>query len=168
MRIKHKVILFWRLRFKQKALFLVNFFLCGLARAAIVSLPLRRISPFFGRFYKTTTVSTLILPHQIRQAAILGRSIRLAARYTPWDSSCLTQAMVAKFWCSVFKIPYMFFIGFAKSPEEPSGYKAHAWVTAGPVAVTGGQGLLDYHVVSSYIGVVSDASIPCFSAKHSQ
>ena len=150
--IKKKALSFWRMPFKYKALFFINFMLCGLARASINTLPLRRLAPYFGQFIKTTTVSTLVSTKQRRQAFLIGKSVRLAAKYTPWDSSCLTQAMVAKFWCRLYRIPYVFYIGFAKSAEEPSGYKAHAWITAGPVAVTGGNGLADYHVVSSYAG----------------
>lgn len=149
--IKNKALSFWRMPFKYKGLFFINFLLCGLARASINLLPLRRLMPYFGQFNKTITVSTLVSTEQRRQAYLIGKSVRLAAKYTPWDSSCLTQAMVAKFWCRLYRIPYIFYIGFAKAVEESSGYKAHAWITAGPVAITGGNGLADYHVVSSYV-----------------
>ena len=142
---------FTQMRFKHQVFFSINFCLCGLARAAIHLFPLKRLSPYFGPFYKTVTISTLVTPQQMRRAAQIGRSVRLAAQYTPWDSSCLTQAMVAKFWCKLFKIPYVLYIGFAKAPDEPSGYKAHAWITAGRVAITGGDGLMDYKVISSYV-----------------
>lgn len=150
MSFKNKARTFWRMQFKYKILFIINFMLCGIARASINTLPLRRLTPYFGRFQKTTIFSTLVSNKQRNQARLIGKSVRLAAKYTPWDSSCLTQAMVAKFWCRLYRIPYVLYIGFAKSAEEPSGYKAHAWVTAGPVAVTGGDGLADYNVISSY------------------
>jgi hypothetical protein len=139
------------LPFKYQIFFILNYALCGVARAAINVFPLRRISPYFGPFKKTLVISTLPNRRQLGLAVRIGQSVRLAAKYTPWDSSCLTQAMVAKFWCRLFKIPYVFYIGFAKAPEEPSGYKAHAWITAGRVLVTGGNGLMDYNVISSYV-----------------
>ena len=139
------------LPFKYQIFFILNYALCGVARAAINVFPLRRISPYFGPFKKTLVISTLPNRKQLGLAVRIGQSVRLAAKYTPWDSSCLTQAMVAKFWCRLFKIPYVFYIGFAKAPEEPSGYKAHAWITAGRVLVTGGNGLMDYNVISSYV-----------------
>ena len=139
------------LPFKYQIFFILNYALCGVARAAINVFPLRRISPYFGPFKKTLVISTLPNRKQLGLAVRIGQSVRLAAKYTPWDSSCLTQAMVAKFWCRLYKIPYVFYIGFAKAPEEPSGYKAHAWITAGRVLVTGGNGLMDYNVISSYV-----------------
>ena len=148
---------FLRMPPKHLLFFIVNFILCGIARAAINILPLRRLTVYFGRFEKTLTISTLISHHQYQQARLIGQSVRLAAKYTPWDSSCLTQAMVAKCWCRFYRIPYILFIGFKPSAEEVSGYAAHAWVTAGPIAITGGKGLLDYHVVSSYVSSAKDS-----------
>ena len=137
-------------RMRCGMMFIINIFLCGLARAAINIRPLPRLMPYFGYFQKTLIVSTILTNQQYHRARLIGSSVRLAAKYTAWDSSCLTQAMVATFWCRRFRIPYVLYIGFAKSTDEPSGYKAHAWVSAGPVAVTGGQGFADFHVVSSY------------------
>ena len=151
MSLKAPALTFWRMRFKYKLLFIINFILCGLARACINLLPLKYLTPYFGRFQRTIKLSTLVSDKQRLQANLIGRSVRLAAKYTPWDSSCLTQAMVAKFWCRLYRIPYVFYIGFAKAPNEPNRYMAHAWITAGPVAITGGDGLAHYHVVSSYV-----------------
>jgi hypothetical protein len=145
-----KIITFLQMPFRQKCFFCVNFVLCGIARAAINVFPYKRLAPYFGKNCRMMVVSTLISGEQIRQAILIGRGVRLAAKYTPWNSSCLTQAMVAKFWCHHYNIPYMFFIGFAKTAQKPLGQEAHAWVTAGPVAITGGNGLETHHVVSSY------------------
>ena len=150
---KRSVRTFMRMKFKNKLLFIANFILCGVARASINLFSLPRLAPYFGAFYKTTTVSMLISEEQTRRAFKIGQSVRLAAKYTPWDSSCLTQAMVAKFWCRMYKIPYVLYIGFAKAEDEPHGFRAHAWLTAGRVALTGGHSLPNFHVVSSYIGV---------------
>lgn len=147
----NKIILFWGIPLRYKCFFLLNVLFCGIARLAINTLALRHLSIYFGYFYKTTTFSTVITEAQKRQAYRIGQFVRLAAKYTPWDSSCLTQAMVAKFWCRAFKIPYILYIGFAKAPEEPSGYKGHAWLTAGPIAVTGGNGFIEFNVVSTYV-----------------
>ncbi len=136
---------------KYKIFMALNYILCGVARAAIHLLPLRYLSPYFGRFERTLVISTRVTQRQLGQAIRIGQSVRLSAKYTPWDSSCLTQAMVAKFWCRLFKIPYVFYIGFAKAADEPSGYKAHAWITAGRISITGGNGLMDYNVIASYV-----------------
>lgn len=94
--------------------------------------------------------SSLISQHQRAQAQLIGRSVRLAARYTPWESSCLTQALVASWWCRRYGVPYWLFIGFAKGRTQPLGREAHAWIMAGPVAITGGYSFSGYQVVLSY------------------
>jgi hypothetical protein len=145
-----KLFSFLRLSFKQKTMFFANFFLCGIARAAIKFLPFSYLTPYFGTFGKTITLSQLISSQQLQQAVQIRKSITLAAKYTPWESNCLTQALVAKFWCSLYKLPYAFYIGFAKSKESASGFKGHAWVTTGPIAITGGHSFSEYQVISSY------------------
>lgn len=151
-KIKSKTLSFWRMPFRFKTMLAINYVLCGIAKGSIHLLPLPRLSTYFGQFNKMTTVSTITTQQQIQRALVIGKSVRIAAKYTPWDSSCLTQAMVAKFWCSIFKIPYVLYIGFAKSTAAASGYDAHAWITAGPIVLTGGSGSFGhYTVVSSYL-----------------
>ncbi|MDX2346771.1 MAG: lasso peptide biosynthesis B2 protein [Legionella sp.] len=139
------------MRFKLKCLFCINFILCGIARLAINCLPLKHISPYFGMLYQNTLLSTVLSKQQLRYAIILRRSIKLASKYTPWNSNCLTQAMVAKFWCKRLNIPYVLYIGFAKDKTKPEGYAAHAWLTAGPIAITGEYSFAKFHVISSYV-----------------
>lgn len=149
--IKRRLFLFLKMPYRHKLLFVSNFFLTGLVRGAVLCQPLRRFVPFFGQFYRTTELSTVISRKQRAQAIQIGKSVRLAAKYTPWNSNCLTQAIVAKCWCRLFKIPHVLYIGFAKSADVPNGFEGHAWLTAGPVAVTGGVGQLNYKVVSTYV-----------------
>jgi hypothetical protein len=134
----------------------VNIILCGIARATIALCSYQRIAPWFGHFYHMTVASTLPSAKQHRRAVMLKRSIQLAAQYTPWNSSCLTQAMVAKFWCQFFNLPYMFFIGLLKNSDKPLGKEAHAWVTCGSVAITGGHGFESHHVILSYSSIKRD------------
>jgi len=148
--LQQKAHIFWRMRFKLKCLYFINFFLCGVARAFINLFPLKRLAPYFGELYSNTIFSTLLSPKQRAHAIQLRRSIALAAKYTPWDSNCLTQAMVAKFWCKHLNIPYILYIGFAKDANKPNGYASHAWLTAGPVAITCEHSFSSFKVVSSY------------------
>ena len=147
---RKKITTFYRMSFKRKCLFVINFFLCGVARACIHLFPLKRLSPYFGTLHSNTIFSTILTPKQRRHAIQLRRSIELAAKYTPWHSNCLTQAMVAKFWCKRLHIPYILYIGFAKDAEKPNGYAAHAWLTAGPIAITGELSFSSFRVISSY------------------
>lgn len=148
--LKQKASIFLHMRFKLKCLFVINFILCGIARVFINLLPLKHLTPYFGTLHKNIIFSTLLTRVQRNQAIQLRRSIALVAKYTPWDSNCLTQAMVAKFWCSCLNIPYVLYIGFTKDADKPSGYASHAWLTAGPVAITGEHSFSSFKVVSSY------------------
>lgn len=150
-RIPRKILVFLRLAWSQKTFFFVNIVLCGIARVAIFTRPLSRLSPYFGKFYQTAILSTILSNEAWQQAQRIGRAVRMAAKYTPWDSSCLTQAMVAAFWCRRFKVPHVFYIGFTKSADPRKRFEGHAWLMAGPIAVTGGQGRLNYTVVSTYV-----------------
>src|SRR3990167_10778166 len=143
--VKHKWRTFIRLSRLEKQLFFINFFLCGNAKLSIYILPYRFISLYFGRPRRMLIASTVLLKSDTQRARFIGRSVRLAAKYTPWDSSCLTQAMVAKFWCVHYKIAYLFFVGFDNT--KPLGQSGHAWVTAGPIMITGGYGFNTHHVV---------------------
>jgi hypothetical protein len=149
--VQKKLVVFWRIPFHFKIMFFVNFFLCGIARFIICISPLPRFSPYFGRYYEQLRFSTLLSERQRNLALQIGRSVRLAAKYTPWDSSCLTQAMVATFWCRQFYIPYVFYIGLRHAPEgESNNFLAHAWVMAGPLALTGGNCFATYNVISTH------------------
>lgn len=148
--LKRKAHLFLNIRFKLKCLFVINFILSGIARVFINLFALKRLAPYFGTLHKNIIFSTIITRQQRNHAIQLRRSIALVAKYTPWNSNCLTQAMVAKFWCSYFKIPYILYIGFTKDADKPSGYASHAWLTAGPIAISGQHSFSSFKVVSSY------------------
>lgn len=157
-----KFFSFFKLTNRQKLWFFINFFLCGLARLMICLFDYHRLKPYFGEGYRMTPASTLLPKEQYRLVWQIAKSIQLAARYTPWNSSCLTQAMVAKLWCQYYRIPYFMFIGFAKTTEKPLGQEAHAWITAGPIAITGGHSLKTHQVIYSYTNInkIRTASLP--------
>lgn len=138
---------------QQKGLFFMNFFFCGVAKVAIKLFGHKRLTPYYGHFCRMQMVSTILSKHQLQQALSLKRAISLAARYTPWNSNCLTQALVAKFWCTYKQIPYMLFIGFEKNSEKPLGENSHAWVMAGPIAISGGFSFNTHQVILSYSNI---------------
>ncbi len=142
------------LKMPHRTLFLLNFFLCGVARTLTLCMPYRRLSAYFGKPCQILVASTLVSSAQQKQAILIGRSIRLAARYTPWHSNCLTKALVARFWCKRYHIPYLLFIGVTKEKKPLLEREAHAWLTTGPIAITGGNCLESHHVISSYSNVL--------------
>lgn len=151
--LTRKLATFIRLPAQQKLFFILNFGLCGFAKTCILLFSYRTLSRYFGRSHQMTMASSLTTIQQHQRALFIRRGVRLAARYTPWDSSCLTQALVAKFWCDRWKIPYFLFIGLAKNSSKPLGKEAHAWVTAGRLAITGGYCFESHHVISTFSNV---------------
>lgn len=145
-----KIATFSRIPRQEKNMFFISFCLCAMAKIAIQCMSYKRLSAYFGNSCQMLVASTLLSPQQLQHALTIRRVIALAARYTPWTSTCLTQALVAKFWCQRFQIPYLFFIGLTKESSRP----AHAWITAGPIAVTGGHALVTHHVICSYSNVL--------------
>lgn len=131
--------------------------LLGLARAIILFIPFRRFAGWLGQSAKTLACTPVITPTQRNRALRLGRIVRASAKITPWESLCFPQAIVACVLLRAVGIPYIMHFGLAKNddPADKEPMKAHAWVTSGPVAVTGGRGnLFKFTVVGSYISPV--------------
>ncbi len=145
-----KLTTFFRLPLRQKCFFVLNFFLCGVAKFCILLFSYRTLSRYFGHAHQMIMASSMTTSEQYQKALFIRRSIRLAARYTPWDSSCLTQALVAKFWCNRWGIPYFLFIGLAKNAPKPLGKEAHAWIMTGALAITGGYCFDSHHIISTF------------------
>jgi hypothetical protein len=122
--------------------------LLGAARAALLLAPFRRIAPLLGRPIGAVTVVPLATPRQIRQARHIGCAIRTAACYTPWESTCLPQAITARIALGISGIPYALYLGV--NPSGPEGLVAHAWVCTGLVAVTGGHAFHEYAIVGTF------------------
>lgn len=142
---------FWQVTIKHKLFFVINFGLLGVARAGVLLLPLKRITPYLGVLHRNMVCSTVVTPKQCYLARQIRCSIAMAAKHTPWHSNCLTQVMVAKFWCMRLKIPYVLYIGVKKDSQKPNGYASHAWIMAGPIAMAGGHAYPGYHVLSAYM-----------------
>jgi hypothetical protein len=69
---------------------------------------------------------------------LIGRTIRLAARYAPWQANCFAQAIVAAFLLRLYGLPYSVFFGLRRAVAPAGGMDAHAWTASGKIAVTGG------------------------------
>ncbi len=144
---------FWHMTRTAKKMFVMNLLLSGIAKIGIQCLSYKRLSKYFGQSCQMLTASTLISPEQLQQALVIKRTIRLMSRYTPWHSNCLCQALVAKFWCAQYNLPYFFYIGLDKNSHLPLK-KAHAWITAGPIIISGGNCLETHYVISTYSNVL--------------
>ncbi|MFY2763001.1 lasso peptide biosynthesis B2 protein [Arenimonas sp. MALMAid1274] len=124
--------------------------LLGLARGLIAVIPFRRLAQALGQALGPVGFVPTLDASQRARAVSLGRIIRAVARRTPWTSNCFPQAVVARCLLGLYRIPYVLHLGLARDASEPTGYRAHAWVVAGPEYITGGNGFRRYHVVGAF------------------
>ena len=127
----------------------LSFVLLGLARVALLTIPFKRIAPLLGHDMQSAAMVPLAAPKEISRAIHIGYSIRKAAKYTPWESKCLAQAMVARVLLGVNDLPYALYLGVNTGDE--GGLTAHAWVCVGPEALVGGQAFSEYTVVGTFV-----------------
>lgn len=137
-------------RFIQ-AWFLPVWVMLGMAKALIFTLSFRRLAPRLGRPAGLAPWVPLVTPEEERRALLIGRLVRLTARYTPWDSNCFPQAIAARVLLGLHRVPYILYFGLRRDPTDPAGLKAHAWVVAGQVRVTGGPSFGQFTVVGCFV-----------------
>lgn len=124
--------------------------LLGLAKALIFTIPFKRLAPRFGVHAGLSPWIPLLLPSQEKKALQIGRLVRLAARYTPWDSNCFPQAVVARILLGLYGIPYALNFGLMRDATTGE-IKAHAWVSAGRIQVTGGASFMQFTTVGCFV-----------------
>ncbi len=139
-----------RSRFKTALASIAIFFLLGVARMSVLCVPFRYLAGIMGKYSRNIQVSTLPDRRQVNLAWKFGTLIRKIADRTPWKSNCLAQALAAIPLLWLFGLPYALFFGLAKEKEN-DGLRAHAWVTVGRVAVTGGHNDEEFAVVSTFL-----------------
>lgn len=122
----------------------------GIGKALIFTLSFHRLAPYLGQDMGITPWVPLLDPVQQARALQIGRAVRLAARYTPWDSNCFPQAVVARLLLGWYRIPYALYFGLNRDAQTRE-MKAHTWVCAGRVAVTGGTSFGQFTVVGVFV-----------------
>jgi hypothetical protein len=124
--------------------------LLGIGKALIGTLSFRRLASCLGDASGVAPWVPLLDPAQEARAAQIGRAVRIAARYTPWDSNCFPQALAARLLLGLYGVPYALYFGLTGDCTS-SGMKAHAWVAAGRVRVTGGESFGRFVVVGVFV-----------------
>jgi hypothetical protein len=124
--------------------------LLGLARAAVLTMPFRRLAPRLGVHSGVAPWVPLTTPEQEHRANRIGRVVRRSAMLTPWESNCFNQALTARILLELYAVPYCFYFGvrFGKDGKE---LDAHAWVASGKVRVTGATGFDRFTVVGCFV-----------------
>lgn len=132
-KVLKKFQLFIHMPFKDQLLFLVAFILSGIARALIITVPLKRYQPYIGIPNEDSPHKNICLQDWQAIKRIRHLSL-LACKYTPWESKCLVRALVVSWILKYYNIPTTLYLGVAKDKT----LLAHAWLRCGPYIITGG------------------------------
>lgn len=147
---RHKVIGFFHKPSFTKRWFVPVWLALGISRLLIITMTFRRLAPHLGKPVGLCAYSHLLTANQEAQALRIARVIRLTSRYCPWVANCFPQAITARLLLGLYRVPYALYFGLCRDPET-NEFKAHAWVTAGRIPVSGGQSFHLYTIVGCYI-----------------
>ncbi|WP_282041738.1 lasso peptide biosynthesis B2 protein [Halomonas alimentaria] len=141
--------------FLRKPLFFKLWFipawcLLGTTKLLIHLVSFRRLERFMGTGCGVNPVQPLLTPRQRTRATAIGQLVCTTACYTPWNSNCFPQALTAALLLRLYRVPYLLCFGLARG-RNSHDYLAHAWVSSGPVVVTGGFSFNLYTVVACYL-----------------
>jgi hypothetical protein len=139
----------WRHRTRaERALLMEALVLLGVARVAVLILPFRWLAVSLGRRMKET--DTQIDPSDLCCARMVGQAVCSAARYTPWESVCLPQAVAGQWMLKRRNIAGTLYLGVAKDEAKAERLTAHAWLRCGDMILTGREGHRRFTVVASF------------------
>ncbi|MEE9338383.1 MAG: lasso peptide biosynthesis B2 protein [Methylococcaceae bacterium] len=155
---KSRIFLHFSLR--EKIWFVLLFVLSGIARVAVLVFPFRWVMRYLGAQFQNKQLSVLVTQQQLELAWRIGVITTVATKYTPWESKCLIQAMVARLLLSYYEIPYVIYIGMTRTKQPEAALKAHAWLSVGRWVITGQDGHQVFTIASSFVApsVLTNAS----------
>ncbi len=118
----------------------------GLARLAVLIIPLRCIAPHLGHHMQESSIDDD--PKQRATVMRIAWTIRTMRSYAPWTRNCLAQAIAAKRMLQRRHIPCTLYLGVAKNATD--GLHAHAWLRSGPTILTGAHTKDHFTVVATF------------------
>lgn len=134
----------------ERALLLEAFLWLGVMRAAIGRMPLRRIAPRLG--LTQVEIGEVSRTSPVYQATRIGWAVRVAAARTPWQSTCLIQALAGMAMLRQRKMAGALYLGIARDAVASDSLAAHAWLRCGDVILTGENGRERFSVVACFAG----------------
>jgi hypothetical protein len=119
----------------------------ALMRAAI-RLPFATVSRMMGLHQGES--SAVADAGTVARAEVIGWAVRTAASHTPWESTCLVQALAAAALLRRRHIEGTLYLGVAKQADAREALSAHAWLRCGELVLTGDAGRLRYTPIASF------------------
>jgi hypothetical protein len=151
--VTNRLYKFLELAPPHRLLLVRAWFMLGWYRAIILLVPFKRITAGL-QHHRVAPSPPPPLPPALRDEAIMiGRLVAVAARFTPWQSLCLSQVLVAQNLLAEQDIPGQFYLGVRRGCEgtnDPAGLAAHAWLQCGDAIVSGGAEREQFTPVSSF------------------
>src|ERR1700722_6760570 len=132
MSLRRKFNSLLRMKAADRLLVLEAALLLGLARIAVITIPLRYTAPWLSR-------APDIGPWDEALLLRVRKAITVAARNVPWNAVCLPQAMAAKAMLARRGCGSTFHLG--ATFDENGKLTAHAWLGAGGKVVVGAAGI---------------------------
>jgi hypothetical protein len=141
---------FFALDQQHKTLFIQAYFLLAYLRVAMIRRPFKKLVRDLELHRDPVQLMELSAEDRVTADAV-GWAVRTAANFTPWESACLVQVLVAQKMLRSRNIPGAFYLGATTGLEEGDGdMAAHAWLKCGTQFITGEQGHQQYTVVSCF------------------
>jgi hypothetical protein len=139
MRFAHTVRGFVRLGPRDQVRFAAAWFLLGFTRLLIIVVPFTVVRRLLGEDRSSPGRREVppLTQEQAFRARHIGLIVEAAAAHAPWRSDCYPQALTARSFLAARRIPHVVSFGVRRDGDA---LVAHAWVHAGDVAVTGGNG----------------------------
>lgn len=144
-----KVKKFAKLSAHERSLFMEAYYTLGIKRAAILSIPFKKLTRSLQHHDKKRGLMELS-DEQKEMALSIGKAIEQAAAHTPWESACLAQSLTAQKMLKKRGIPGIFYLGAKKEDESKEKIKAHAWSQCGDAIITGGRGHEEFTILSVF------------------
>ncbi len=141
----------WGLPLREKAWCLLFFPYSGVIRLALLTLRFRWMARWLGKQHENYQFSPLVTACEMQLAWRIGRIAELVARFTPWQSKCLVQAILVRSLLGYYGVPYVMHLGARLTGEPSEAMKAHAWVKVGAWVVCGREGHQAYAVTNSFV-----------------
>lgn len=153
MSIRTALFRYWRLPFADKATLVEAVVCLAIARFLIRFIPLKRWSWVMGRARREADAPRS--NDDVLQARKIGRIVRMASRWVPWNAVCLPQAIAAKIMLARRRIQATLYVGLRRAvpPDGTStadDIELHAWLRVGHKVITGGEVSADFRALISY------------------
>lgn len=140
-----------QLPYQEWGWFFCLYIISGLARLAIALLPFEWLSKLYGQPLNNTRAYSPASNKQKQFAWRIGRMARSTAKYTPWQSKCLVQALSARALLNYYQIPHVLYFGARRTGDPQTPMEAHAWLCVGSWPITGRKGHRQHGIVATYI-----------------